>query len=173
VAGALTGIDHLSYVGNLFLPGPNTPSGAYAIGATSDMVSGSKVYLADNVMAGNMTNSAMNSYLVSSPPVSISNTDVMASHLVEDSVLANAGARPGERDGIVNNGIGDPIDERLIGEVRMGQGSLKSSPPSMPTFPPTSRAFAVPANPNGDDNNNGYTNIEEILYQMALQVEGR
>jgi len=171
VVGAATGVNSLSYAGNIFLPGPSTPSSAYAIGATADIVSGTKVYLSDNVMSGSMTNSAMNAYLVNSPPVTLGNVTVVPSHLVEEHVLANAGARPGERDGTISNGIGDPVDERLVSEVRMGKGSLKTSPPDMPVLKPSSRPFSVPANPNGDDNGNGYTNIEEILYQMALAVE--
>jgi hypothetical protein len=35
------------------------------------------------------------------------------------------------------------------------------------------RALTLPANPNGDDNGNGYTNVEEWLHAFAAAVEGR
>jgi hypothetical protein len=35
------------------------------------------------------------------------------------------------------------------------------------------RALTLPANPNGDDDGDGYTNLEEWLHCMAAQVEGR
>jgi hypothetical protein len=37
----------------------------------------------------------------------------------------------------------------------------------------TYRPLDIPSNPHGDDNGSGYSNIEEILFQMAAQIEGR
>ena len=41
----------------------------------------------------------------------------------------------------------------------------------MPVIKSTTRPFQVPVNPNGDDDGDGYTNIEEILMQMNKRVE--
>jgi len=109
-------------------------------------------------------------YTVSTPPVSLEGIFVQNTNLVENSVLATAGARPGERDGIIGNGVGNDVDERLVMEVETRTGSLKSSAPSVPHLEPAYRSFA---SPSGDDNGDGYTNIEEILYSMALEVEGK
>jgi hypothetical protein len=170
--GSSHGKNFLTFVGNIYIAGPNTPSFS-AVAAASDTVAGTQVYLSDNISTGSMTNSRLSSYLVNTPPVTIAGITVLPSHLVENFVLSNVGARPGERDGSVNNGIGDPVDERLINEYRTGTGSLKTSTPSMPAIHSAKRSFQAPANPNGDDDGNGYTNIEEVLYQMALEVEGR
>jgi hypothetical protein len=35
----------------------------------------------------------------------------------------------------------------------------------------TWREFVVPANANGDDDGDGYTNIEEVIHQMAKALE--
>jgi hypothetical protein len=171
-SGTDTGPVYLSSVGNVYIDGPSTPSGAYALAANSDTNSGSQIYVSDDI-ANNVFTSRTGTYIVGAPPVSLDAISILPSNQVEDSVLANAGARSGERDGILGNGVGDPVDERLVNEVKTGRGSIKSSPPDAPNFQATYRAFTVPANPSGDDNGNGYTNVEEVLYQMALQVEGK
>jgi len=33
--------------------------------------------------------------------------------------------------------------------------------------------LTLPASPNGDDDGDGYTNLEERLHQLAAEVEGR
>jgi hypothetical protein len=129
--------------------------------------------MSDNVSTDNLTSSRTASYLVKTTPVTLANVTILPSERVEEYVLTYAGARPGERDGIVNNGQGDSVDERLVNEYWLGTGSLKTSTPSMPAIPSTSRPFQVPTDPHGDDNDNGFSNIEEVLYQMALDVEGR
>ncbi len=173
VIGSSIGANHLDLIGNIHLDGPNTPSGSYQYGAAGDIVSGSEIYDEDNVSTENQYNSRATSYLVNSPALSLDGVAILASSSVEDYVLQNAGARPAERDGVIGNGSGDPVDERLIDEVKTGRGSIKSSPPALPQRPGTSRAFQVPANPGGDDDGDGYTNIEEILHQMAAEVEDR
>ena len=89
---------------------------------------------------------------------------------VETYIYNNVGARPGERD----TSYGDSVDERFISELQARVGSVKDLVKPAWTKPATrTRVFDVGSNPSGDDNGNGYTNLEEILYQMALQVEGR
>ncbi|MBE0575234.1 MAG: hypothetical protein IH613_04970 [Desulfuromonadales bacterium] len=170
--GSSQGQNSVAFAGNLYIAGPNTPSGN-AVGATSDIVEGSEIYMSDNFSTDAMTNSQISSSLVNISPVTLANVTLLPSERVEDYVLVNAGARPGERDGIVNNGVGDSVDERLISEYWLDTASLKSTPPNMPAIPSTNRPFQMPVDPNGDDNNNGYTNIEEVLYQLSLDVEGK
>jgi hypothetical protein len=33
--------------------------------------------------------------------------------------------------------------------------------------------LSLPSNPSGDDDGDGYTNLEEWLHKMAAEVEGR
>jgi hypothetical protein len=85
---------------------------------------------------------------------------------LESVVLKNAGARPLDRDA---------VDERIAREVATRTGRIIDSPSQVggwPTLVPTYRALTLPANPNGDDDGNGYTNIEELLYQLSLQLTG-
>ncbi|PLX81997.1 MAG: hypothetical protein C0617_15150 [Desulfuromonas sp.] len=82
-------------------------------------------------------------------------------------VLLNAGARPADRD---------PVDERIIREVRERKGMIVDSPEQVggwPSLPKNYRPFKIPDSPNGDDDGDGYSNIEEVLHQMAAEVEGR
>ena len=158
-----------SYLGNIFIDGPQSASGAYAIKAESNLASGSAFYASDNV------NLSRPNYLikdsagckVSSPPLSISDYSPLPSGSVIDSVLAYTGARPAQRD---------DVDARLVVEVVNGTGSRKNHSSGLwPSYPQASRDFDqyIPANPNGDDDGDGYTNIEEVLASMARQVEGR
>ncbi|MEA3364059.1 MAG: hypothetical protein U9Q79_00340 [Candidatus Hydrogenedentes bacterium] len=42
-----------------------------------------------------------------------------------------------------------------------------------PNHAPTTRILDLPANPNGDTDGDGYTNLEEWLHALAATVEGR
>jgi hypothetical protein len=44
---------------------------------------------------------------------------------------------------------------------------------TFPTLAQNRRTLTLPANPNSDDDGDGYTNLEEWLHCMAAQVEGR
>jgi pectate lyase len=86
-----------------------------------------------------------------------------------DYVLSNAGARPKEANS---------IDIRVKLEAQNGTGTLKDcligcSKPAgdFPVKAVINRPLTPPANPNGDDNNNGYTNLEEWLDGFAAAVE--
>jgi hypothetical protein len=68
-------------------------------------------------------------------------------------VLANAGARPKDRDA---------VDQRLIDDFRAGRGALLDSQDEVggyPTAEPTTRALEVPAD------------VEAWLERMAQAVE--
>jgi hypothetical protein len=68
------------------------------------------------------------------------------------------------------------VDERIINDVRMGTGRIINSQNDVlgwPQLPATSHDLDVPANPNGDDDGDGYTNVEEWLHHLAAVLEGR
>ena len=42
-----------------------------------------------------------------------------------------------------------------------------------PALPENRRELTIPENPSGDDDGDGYTNLEEWLHGFAADVEGR
>jgi hypothetical protein len=165
------GPSNLSQIGNVYQQGPQTTNayGTYMIAVNATVKAGSKIYQADNTyrnMSGTslpMYSSATTQYLVNTSPLSLTGMTILPNSQVQASVLANAGARPAERDA---------TDQRAIDNFLNKTGNYPSSP-TWSTYTSTYRAFAIPSNPNGDDDGNGYTNIEEVLYQSARLVEGK
>ena len=102
--------------------------------------------------------------VATAPPVWPAGLSAQAPSAVYAAVLAQAGAWPAARDA---------IDERIVGDVRNGTGRVATAVGSVPTLPATQRALAVPANPSGDDDGDGYTNLEEWLHAYARAAEGR
>ncbi len=98
----------------------------------------------------------------------------MAASAVQASVLAHAGARPADRDA---------TDQRNIDSVTKKSGDIynclqtcvapknKQVPGGWPTLAVNTKTFAVVANPNGDDDHDGYSNLEEQLHAYAANVE--
>jgi uncharacterized protein YjdB len=168
-----SGASQVAAVGNLFLRGPSTPTGR-PIQFYSSSKAGSKLYVAGNVDGRGMTPPADPWSLVkndfgatgvaTSPPVWPAGLSTQAPSTVYANVLAQAGAWPAARDA---------IDERIVGDVRNGTGRVATAVGTVPTLATTQRALAVPANPNGDDDGDGYTNLEEWLHAYARTAEGR
>ncbi len=157
----------VSAVGNVFIDGPNTPAGAMAIYVTNKCQSGTEVYAADNASTDILFGYGTRfNPRVSSPPIWLSSLTVRLSSTVESWVLDHAGARPADRDA---------VDSRVVNEVKARTGHLIDSQNEVggwPNLAVNHRTFHIPTNPNGDDDGNGYTNIEEVLQKMAAQVEG-
>jgi hypothetical protein len=102
---------------------------------------------------------------VDTPPVVAKNYTPVSPQESEKRVLASAGARPNERDS---------VDLKQISDYNARIGQFPATMAEIGGFPvvvPTARAFIVPENANGDDDNDGYTNIEEVLQQMAAALE--
>jgi len=155
-----------SVVNNIFKNGPSTT--AYAGLAISNSIANtSKVYAQGNARwpGGTVFMDKSPAVGVGQSPIDLSGyqfeTDLSR---LELSVLNSAGARPAYRDA---------VDARIVQDARLGTGRVPTSQPAYPVYAASYRAFQVPVNPNGDDNRDGYTNIEEVLHQMAAIVEGR
>jgi hypothetical protein len=86
---------------------------------------------------------------------------------VKAHVLRNVGARPADRD---------PVDQRIIRNVHDRVAHIIVSQDDVGGWPKLAeirRPLSPPANPNADDNGDGYTNLENWLHGYAAQVEGR
>ena len=88
-----------------------------------------------------------------------------SSGVVEANIIANVGARPADRDA---------VDSRIINDVINGTGNRTHiyRVPGWPTLAQNYRQLTLLTNPHGDDDGDGYTNLEEWLHQFAAQVEG-
>ncbi len=160
-----SGPSYASIVGNVFIKGPNTSSTAQAVFTLSNVDAGTRVFLSDNRYSGTIFDNEP--LTVSSPPIWHSSLTARAGDTVETSVLANAGARPTDRDS---------VDARIVHEVMTRTGRILNSQRQVggwPNLAKNYRIFNLPTNPNGDDDGNGYTNIEELLHSMAREVAGR
>jgi hypothetical protein len=109
--------------------------------------------------------------MVSAPPFPLpSPLTLLSSGALEPYIAANVGARPADRD---------PVDARIVNEMltatKLGPLSImdEAQVGGFPTLAQTARVLALPANPNGDDDGDGYTNLEELLHALAACVEGR
>jgi len=105
--------------------------------------------------------------IVKKPSVVVPGLKIRPSADVQKWVLANAGARPADRD---------PVDARVVKSVREHTGTIPKSQEDVggwPELEKNRRELTVPENPSGDDDGDGYTNLEEWLHAFAAEVEGK
>lgn len=194
-----TGIIEASAVGNFFLKDDATelyskkPIWTYGIGTSAGQLnSGSEIFLKNNDC-----NSDFNpcyEYSGGSNPYDLGNSDPITwpsglKDKIGDSgwthsqlktwVIDNAGARPKDRDTVDNdiiakikNGTGTKI---YCVEYNGGDSNCNEAGEyayiNRPTIPVKKRTLTVPANPNRDDDNDGYTNLEEWLHSYSANLE--
>jgi len=104
---------------------------------------------------------------VDAPPISIPGYPIKPSSEVREFTLRHAGARPADRS---------PTDARVVQLVRDRKGNNVASLEDLGGWPKLAenrRKLTVPENPSGDDDGDGYTNLEEWLHTFAAEVEGR
>lgn len=174
--GSSHGRNYISFAGNTFIDGPFTKSESFGV-QVYNAVSGSQLFVPvfgwyRNTATRNVYSSEVFPFLVDASPrtASLAGITIIPTGKIENFIYNNAGARPAER----NTQNGDSIDRRFIFELKNRSGRFSNhGKPSWKKPVSTKRLFDVGPNPSGDDNKDGYTNIEEILYQMALVVEGR
>lgn len=101
------------------------------------------------------------------PPVWNAGLAVKPASEVEDYLTRCAGTRPAQRDA---------VDTRVINQVKTRTGAdfiiSQNEVGGFPVYAVNRRVFVPPADPNGDSDSDGYTNLEEVLHQMAVEVEG-
>jgi pectate lyase len=92
------------------------------------------------------------------------NVPIIAWSQLKTHVLANAGARPFDRD---------PVDARIVYQVTNNTGGLINSPSQVGGYPniPEERVTHDPPSEVADSDGDGYTDLEEWLHGKARQVE--
>ena len=155
--------------GNLFIPGPDTAGTDYVWRGreTSDEI---ELFMDGNLVdIGDLVdftpNAAIAAVAVAVPPVTVVPLTVEPASELEASLLASAGAFPADRD---------EVDARIIQSIADRSGSIIDSQDEVGGYPSpgaTSRTLVPPADPHGDENGNGYTNLEEWLHGFSNSAE--
>ena len=141
------------------------------------LTAASRLYVADISVVGSKVipykNLGTFDPLINTPPAQLqgilSQISVLPSSEVEAYVLANAGARPADRDS---------HDARIVNEVKTRTGRLKGytqwgegSPGAWPSLATSFNALTLPQNPHAVTSS-GYTNLEIWLHSFAVQAQG-
>ncbi|MDA0322150.1 MAG: right-handed parallel beta-helix repeat-containing protein [Verrucomicrobia bacterium] len=177
-------IPQVSILSNVFQSGPNTPKGLSLVsvlgGPFNIHVRQSLAFdLAGNAI-GMVTASEEDSQVgrwsprhahairvdADEPlPIWVPGLKMVELDRVEAVVLSSAGMRPAARNS---------IDARIIGDVRARKGSIIDSQDQVggyPTAKETKITHKLPEKPKRDDDQDGYTNLEEWLHQLARALE--
>ncbi len=183
----------VNYVGNYFIPGPDTVPGKYGIRAINPGPFGTEIYVEGNIGPHrsedslpqiDIVNPDSRQYVTATrhPAASITATSALEAYR---SVLANAGANAGLACDGTWFDRQDSIDNRVIHAIRQRTGKVINDPSEVGGWldiPPATpcadsdadgmpdaweQRFGLnpsnPADANADANGNGYTNIEEFL----------
>ncbi len=163
----------LTAIGNVYLPGRDSRSDIKTLVVTNDD-GRTRLFVADNAGPSQgrdpwslVDNRPGKNIRSDSPPVSVRPLTIVNVRKAKRQVLRTSGARPADRDA---------VDRRIVSDVRRGQGRLIDSPAQvggLGDVRPTRRALQLPNRPNGDANDDGYTDLEELLHCMAAKVERR
>ena len=155
-------------VGNVYLRNPEMgESTAAAIEVHAAIPAGSMIYLSDNLaptLDGVRDESSIAPF-VDEPPIWLDDLVISPASLLTKPILGTAGARPADRD---------DVDVRVINDIDAGTGTIIDSQGEVggwPKLEKTRRQLDLPADPGGDGDRDGYTNLEEWLNKMAAAVE--
>ena len=168
----------VSVINSVYISGKDTPGDRRPIDFRPFIAQDSKLFLKGNEFNDNIPDDPNDlifklstnptDVLVDVSPLDHSTVEILDTKIVMDTVTKYAGARPTDRDA---------VDLRIIEELKGKSGKIRTSmsqvPGGFPQLATNSKNFIIPNNPNGDDDNDGYTNIEEVLHQLAMEIEGK
>ncbi|MFT5679373.1 MAG: hypothetical protein ACI8RZ_000277 [Myxococcota bacterium] len=117
------------------------------------------------VDSGEKEDDRRNGEWASAAPVSVAPLTVLASDEIEDALLASAGARPQDRD---------TVDLRIFSQITERTGGLIDSQDDVGGWPELAENTVMldfPADPSGDADGDGYTNLEAWLHEQAENLD--
>jgi hypothetical protein len=164
----------LTVAGNVLSPGPDTNAAVPLVDALAFVQPGSEVCYLANETGHRFPYRALLAPGIFRRPAELAGCSARVAPLgirsaaeVRAAVLAGAGARPADRDA---------IDLRILADVAAGTGRIIDSPSEaggLPEPAPVLRPLTLPADPDGDADGDGYTDLEEWLHRLAAEVESR
>ncbi|MEM6766663.1 MAG: malectin [Bacteroidota bacterium] len=173
-------------IGNIYLDGPSTrgnKSKPFTF-TRGDILKRTKFYFQDNYWRKN--NGQLMAYhkprdyiddqggnydpIVKRRPVWPKGLEVLTKEAdIMEYVLSQAGARPGERN---------YLDQRTINQIKNRSGKVidcvkgcEVNAGGTPSLASNRQPLNLPLNPHGDEDKDGYTNLEEWLHHLARKVE--
>ncbi len=164
-----------SHVGNYYVLGVSTTNDDYiSCGKVySDVDQESSIYFSDNICGLSIENPQNTDYdnvayevAIDQPaesPLDLSSYDIIPAEDVEEYMMENVGAFNWNRDS---------YDDWVVTHVAQRTGGLAQTYSELPEgalqyYEMTSRELDIPGDPHGDDDGDGYTNIEEWAHAMA------
>jgi hypothetical protein len=180
-----------SFVGNVYIEGDSVfdwADGSEPISLTNEFTEpASRLFLEDNSwsdlptltdqwdMVNNDSGQSLSVVKAESAPTWAEGLVAKPNSETLDWVLAQAGARPADRDSVELRIVKDVVDG--TGEVINcveddGSERCSKNAGGWPEYAVNTQAFDAPDDPSGDDDDDGYTNLEEKLHEMANAVEG-
>lgn len=160
-------------IGNVFADGPSFRPGAgeNVILVDDDGLNpGGEIYLEGNAWQGSvfedqfdMVTGPFEPFYVDEVPITLSwDLQMIPAEDVPGHILSQAGARPMQRL---------PLDQEVVEDFREQRGEILSDVPDWPDLPSRRIVWVLPKQPHKDDDENGYTNLEEWLHLLAWQWE--
>jgi hypothetical protein len=173
-SGGYSGPFRYSIVGNALVPRTDDQTTGKIVWVIPDGPSYAQIHVKDNRVGSLTTNwdgvgaygTVNNAMQALTAPVWNTGLVAKSSGGVETRALQCAGTRPLQRDA---------IDTRVINYIKSRGGTDIDSPTQAggyPTYAVNTRVFTPVANYNSDADGDGYTNLEEQLHQMSLDVGG-
>lgn len=163
-----------SIVGNVYVRGLDSRSSenSHPVVLRSDVEAGSQVFIDDTESDTSTIGlvKTTENVEVNTSPNWISNLTARKSNVVKNWILGNVGARRAD---------GDPVDLRILNDVKNGTGRIIDSQDDVGGWPPLANnvrssgsipELDIPLNPH-EIQPSGYTKVEEWLHYLAKQVE--
>lgn len=164
-----------AFIGNFYRRSPSSPRGEslYA----KPPAPGSSIYVLSNIGPSRNTDNlpewAISKlpivYNSSAPVFELSGILPTSASEALSQIPSSVGSRPRESNA---------VDTRVISELIMRTGTIKDcvvgcarSCGGYPNLDLVKRPFKIPEDPQGDDDSDGYTNLEELLNKMAEDLE--
>lgn len=166
----------LSFIGNVYRPSPTSailpPLYAKVLDARSRIYARDTIGPTATSKASEIQTAILPAHITTTttPPVASRFTHPFPAQETMSRILSQAGARPKQRDA---------CDSRIRKEVEESRGTIKDCTKGCPlstgtlnTATKTYRSLTLPRRPEKDTNGDGYTNLENWLQRLAMNVEG-